>query len=279
MKAFVTGHNGFVGKNLVKGLEAEGVEIEKMITRYLTIRDADKIKNCDYVFNCAAELYDESGMIDSNVKLTKNLCIASKEANLKAFIHIGSSSEFGKVDHYIHEDMPLRPTNLYEVTKAASSQLCRIYAKKYNKPIVVVRPFSLYGPHERERRLVPTIYNKIKANEPAEIYDGFHDWVYIDDFIDALMIIAKSGPEKITGDAVNIGTGIQSTNEDVFNAFKSLEGFENANMIKKRGFSSQYDHTTWVCNTQYARNKYGIQCNTHLNDGIRKYVEWRQSIN
>lgn len=276
MKAFVTGHNGFVGKNLVKRLEAEGIEV-KIISDVFGFKFI-KATNFDYIFHCAAELYNEFEMIESNINLTKNMLDISKCNDYKAFIHIGSSSEFGKVNHYIHEDMPLRPTNMYEVTKAAASQLCGIYAKKYNKPIVVVRPFSLYGPHERERRLVPTIYNKIKANEPAEIYDGFHDWVYIDDFIDALMIIAESGPDEISGDAVNIGTGIQSTNEDVFNAFKSIEGLEDAKMIKRKGFLSQYDHTAWVCNPDYARRKYGIQCNTSLKDGIRKYVEWRQSI-
>jgi nucleoside-diphosphate-sugar epimerase len=265
VKALVTGYRGFVGRNLVERLQREDIE-------WIPFEAMKRGEHIDFIYHCAAELYDESKMINSNIGLTKQILDLTKDIDYKSFIYIGSSSEYGKVDHPISEKDPVSPTNLYEITKSTGSLLCRIHAEKYKKPIVVVRPFSLYGPYERECRFVPTIYQKALTREIIQIYEGVHDWVYIDDFIDALMIISQLSQGA---DVVNVGTGIESKNAEVVDCFERVLNRSVLTELKS-GFIRPYDNLSWVCNPVYAKEKYGIVCKTTLKEGIEKYVEWRR---
>jgi nucleoside-diphosphate-sugar epimerase len=270
VRSLVTGYNGFVGKNLCERLRREGIEVIEFRP------DKGNDLNVDYIFHCAAELYDESKMIESNISLTRRLLEETKDIDYKAFIYIGSSSEYGKVNHPITEHDPINPTNIYEITKSTGSIMCRVFAEKLDKPIVVVRPFSLYGPHERECRLIPTIYNNIVKGKTTELYPGVHDWVSIQDFVDALMKIATSGPGKIKGDIINVGTGVMTKNIEVFLNFTKIIGWAPCNLNETK-FLRKYDSNYWVCNPTYARVVYGIQCKTSLHEGLKKYVEWRRN--
>jgi nucleoside-diphosphate-sugar epimerase len=92
--------------------------------------------------------------------------------------------------------------------------LIRAYVKMFNKPVVNARLFSVYGPGEAEFRFIPTIMRCIKKGEAMNLAPGMHDWIYIDDVIDALLLLQENAP-YLKGKSVNIGTGTQYDNYDV----------------------------------------------------------------
>lgn len=233
----ITGSTGFVGKHFldkVKGdkyLHNKGGHISSIIDY-----------SPDYIYHFAAEIYNESSMMGSNVLLTHELLEAAKLIpNLKAFIYVGSSSEYGRKSHPMQEIDYLDPTTMYEATKGAGTLLCQAYARSYGLPVVIARPFSLYGEHEPRHRFIPTIINKIIHNETISISPGVHDFIHIDDFIDGLLMIADN-PKP--GEIYNFGTGVQTTNEELVSLIEKIMHKKTKKKIIQPLHA--YDSDSWV---------------------------------
>jgi UDP-glucose 4-epimerase len=274
MKVLITGSTGFVGKNLCEFLKKEGVEIityERYDPGYWIVSKGP----FDCVFHCAAELDNEALMVDSNIGLTKRVLDWSIQADFKTFIYLGSSSEYAPWTEEMSEKNPTFPESIYAATKTAAADFCMFYAMKHHKRVVTVRPFSLYGPHDKARKFFPTIYESITNNERSKIFKGVHDWVYIDDFINSLWAIAnfESAP---CYDIVNIGTGKEIQNIFAFQEMRKAVKNLIAPYEYTPTWMSEHDRRSWRCDPEYAREKYGIVCKTTLEEGLRKYVDFRR---
>jgi len=263
-KVFLTGGSGFVGKSLFKRLH-------KVKDIYLFERGSSPERLTEYdpevVFHCAGEIYDEEKMFDSNIKLTYDLLQASKNCkNLKAFIYIGSSSEYGRKQNPMKESDYLDPTNLYEASKGAGSLLCQAFAREYHLPVMVARPFSLYGKYEPEHRFIPKLIQAVKAGWEIPIAPGVHDFIHIDDFIDGLFLLVEKG---VPGEIYNFGTGNQLSNEDVV---EIVEGIVGRKLIRKLvPKMHEYDSNSWVCDN-YKAHLLGWEPKISFYEGIRSLV-------
>lgn len=224
MRAFVTGGKGFIGQKLIKTLKDAQIEVvaltkeELDITARRAVLDYFK-KPYDLVFHLAAAATqgghqgDFRSIYETNVTGTVNLLEAARE--YKAFVNVGSSSEYGsnKTQPMQETDLP-EPEFMYSGTKAAATMICQAMAKEERKPIVTVRPFSVYGPGESDKRFIPTVIRCAKTGETLNLAPGVHDWTYIDDLVDGLIKVAEHAHE-LSGQIVNLGTGRQLTNDEV----------------------------------------------------------------
>ncbi len=226
-KVIITGENGFIGKQLSNLLKKDSNILVYPIShnllvplqRYALSKRLHEI-NPDYIFHLAAygnhsEQQDDTEMIGANVINLFNLLNESKDIPYKAFINFGSSSEYGQKDTWMNElDLP-EPINMYGCTKLCGTYLARAFAKKYTKPIVTVRPFSVFGEDEAEHRFIPTVIRKLLLDEEITLdADAKHDWIYLADFLDALGLITDKA-ELLSGQVVNIGTGKEYSNLQV----------------------------------------------------------------
>lgn len=270
MKILITGHTGYVGSNLLEKYINEEIYVFKRGTDPAIVREIQP----DLIFHSAAEIYKEEEMFDSNVVLTNNLLREAEKAKAKAFVYIGSSSEYGRKNGPRAEGDRLSPETMYEATKAAGSLLT--LASKI--PTIVARPFSVFGKNEPLRRFIPIIYNCYKTGKQLSVGPGVHDFIYIDDFVNGLEMCADallSG--KVEKDIVNFGTGIQYTNEEVVLSFEHIAG-QNLNWIRS-DIKRPYDSTSWVCDTSYAREKYGYKPQVNLHQGLERYIKYREETN
>lgn len=263
-KVFLTGGSGFLGSNIFKKLLHDDV--------YLYNRDEDVGSltgfDPDIILHVAGEVYDDREMVDSNIILTSKLLNeALKLKTLKSFVYVGSSSEYGRKDHPIKEDELLEPTNLYEATKGAASLLCQAYAKQFNLPVMVARPFSLYGEGESDFRFIPKAIKYAKARKEFTLAPGVHDWIYVDDFIKGIMMLAE---KPIPGEIVNFGTGTQTTNEDVLDLVERYVGRKTIRKTIDRMYD--YDSTSWVADISKA-NRLGWKPSYTLKQGLKLTVE------
>lgn len=273
MRYLITGCTGFVGKSLVERLKcAEVLCVGREWSSDKSIPQKIREFDPNYIIHCAAEIKTAANMYESNIQMTSWLLEATRDLDYRSFIYVGSSSEYGAVTGPANEQTPLKPRNMYEGTKAAGSMLCLGYANQYNKPIAVVRPFSVYGVYEPHARLIPTLFRCVKTNTIPTISVGVHDFIHIDDFLDGLLSVTHSEKELIKADVVHFGSGIQHSNVEVFEVIKEITGVVLEYSPISNIFN-KYDSLSWVADITYAKYKYKFNPKYTLKTGLKQVYE------
>lgn len=268
MKILITGFNGYVGFNLAIRCADLGHTVIPFYRgdHFWKIRETKP----DVIFHCAAEIYKEDEMFSSNVELTYYLLKTAEVAQTKAFIYVGSSSEYGRKATQRTETDYLAPETWYEATKGCGSLL----TLASRLPAIIARPFSVYGRNEPYRRFIPLIYDCYVNDTLLSVGPGVHDFIYIDDFVNGLIFsmnrILSGDTHK---DTINFGTGIQTSNIELVELFEQVSGKKlNWQHSEQR---KSYDSTSWCCDTRYA-DSLGWRSQTNLSEGLERYIQFRQ---
>lgn len=270
MKIFITGATGFVGKNLVNYYTMRGHTV------YAFRRD-ENLHEClqqfepDAIINSAAEIYDYEYMFEPNILMVQTILEYVKDCEQHCrLIQIGSSSEYGPTDHATAEDTLLKPVDFYQATKGAATLLCQGWARLHKLPVWIVRPYSVYGPGERPHRLFPRLYRAFVHGEPMTLYQGYHDFIYINDFVRGINLVLREW-DLAPGEIVNFGSGNQISNFELYDLWVKITGNTNAPVAKVAEMSKAFENTVWVCNTTKSR-ELGFECAYDLETGIREFL-------
>ena len=270
MKIFITGSNGFIGRNLV---EYYNTEHEVYSYTRENLLDALQYFKPTVIINSAAEIYNSSVMFQSNVEIP-NICLnwIKTFSNETKMIQIGSSSEYGILPYSSREIDRINPVNMYQSTKGMATLLCQGMAREFNLDITIARPYSVYGKYEKSHRLFPKLWKACKLNVEMTLYNGYHDFIYINDFIKGIDILVKNN-SSIRGDIVNFGSGMQYSNLEVLELFKKVSNNENIPVKIENRLVKEFESTVWVCNNTYATEVYKFQCDYSLLTGIQEFLE------
>ena len=266
MKILITGGTGFIGSNLIKFYKKDHTVIEYTRGDHLpTLLERHKP---DLVINSAAEIYNKDVMLESNVVLTNTILEWIKNNPSTTMIQLGSGSELGDVPRKTTEKDPIQVHDMYSATKGMATLLCQGYAKSYNLDVVIIRPYSPFGPGEKPHRLFPKLWQSFKLNKPMDLVMGVHDFCYIDDFVEGLDAVVKSD-KRTPGEIINISNGVQIENSEVFNLFRTITGKEG-NVTLKNVFST-WSH--WHADTTVINTKYNWKPKYNIEQGITKFLE------
>jgi nucleoside-diphosphate-sugar epimerase len=269
MKIYITGATGFLGRSFVDYYNDHNQIYEHVRNNNVT-EELDAFEP-DLILHCAGEIYVPEHMFSTNVIMVEKILEWVRLHPTTRMIHIGSSSEYGPVDRPTKETDKINPQNLYEATKGAGSLLCQGYARHYNLDIIVVRIYSGYGAYEKERRLFPTLYRAFFKNEPMKLFDGVHDFIYIDDFVRGIDILVTQG--FVAGDIVNFGSGVATTNLEVLEAWERVTGRKGAvEYVGGQMQHAQRDAKFWCCDTDYALTQYGFKTECSLDQGVAGFI-------
>lgn len=213
-------------------------------------------------------------MVQVNVQGALNLLLATKDIDYDIFINTGSSSEYGIKAKPMKEDDSLEPISFYAATKASATLLCKAFATQYKKPIVTLRLFSVYGPLEQKKRLIPTIVKAVIENKPIKLTYGVQrrDFIYVDDVIDIYIKTISQGP-KLAGQILNMGTGIEYTNDEVVETLFKITGKKVK--IEKGAYPKRlWDTSHWVADTSKTRKLLNWTPKFTLEQGLKKTYRW-----
>jgi UDP-glucose 4-epimerase len=111
------------------------------------------------------------------------------------------------------EPVPLSP---YAAAKAASSAYGRMFHRLYELPVVIARPFMVYGPGRQDMsKLVPYVASRLVAGDEAALSSGeaAFDFVFVDDVVEGLLALATK--DGLEGKTVDLGTGHLTSVADV----------------------------------------------------------------
>ena len=267
MKIFITGTTGFIGRSLKEFYETNH-EVEEYV-RGTDIFMMLEVAQPDLIINCAGEIYDANKMYRSNVDLVEATLEWLKRHPATRLIQLGSSAEYGPLLHPSSEQDKINPVDVYQATKGAATLMCQGYARQFGLQTCVARVFSAYGPYERPHRLYPRLYRAFYNNEPMTLFDGVHDFIYIDDFVRGIdALVNSSWP---AGEIVNFGSGVSHTNLEVLQAWENVTGKKGAVTYEDR-LNKAYESKYWVCDTSYAKNQYGFKTEYTLEMGIKDMI-------
>ena len=267
MKIFITGTTGFLGQSLKQHFESR-YEITEYI-RGASLTDMLNINQPNVVIHSAGEIYNPDRMFSTNVGMVEEILEWIKRNPMTRMIQIGSSSEYGPVDYPTSEQDRIDPQNAYEATKGAATLLCQGYSRHFDLQVLVARIYSGYGANERPHRLFPTLYRAFFADAPMKLYAGVHDFIYIADFVRGIeLALNKQWPK---GEIINFGSGQQSTNLQVLEAWERVTG-RRAPVEYHDHFYRPHDTKFWCCDTGYAETEYGFQAEYSLEQGIEDMI-------
>lgn len=212
--------------------------------------------------------------IDTNLKGTINLINACQKIGVQCFINTGTNSEYGIKYTPMMETDILEADNMYAITKGAATMYCQMVARKFNFPIVIMRPFAVYGYFEEKERLVPTIIMSCLTSARLELScsDSVRDFIFIEDLIDGYLS-AIENIKKIKGEIFNLGTGKQNTIEGVVKTAQKITGSKICPVYDQKEMA-QTEPKTWVSDISKAKEKLGWEPKYSLENGLKKNIEW-----
>ena len=107
-------------------------------------------------------------------------------------------------------------------------------------------------------------------NKELKIYNGYHDYTYIDDLILFLDLLIKKKLITEFGEITNFGSGKQYSNFAILKfCEKIFKKKSNAKIIKK--FQKIYDKKIWCSNNKYLIKRFNYKHKFSIQKGIEYY--------
>ena len=301
----VTGGTGFIGANLIRELlKRDKVTVhvlceppatpaalwrlatilDQVIVHGIGLTETAKITQLiqsikpNEIYHLAAyggspNQLNQQLIFDVNFTGTVNLLNACKAVGFDVFINTGSSSEYGKRNVPMREDMALEPVSDYAVAKAAATHFCLKEALAHNLPIYTVRPFSVYGDYEIPGRLIPTVLVGSITKQPLNLASptNVRDYIYIKDMTALYHAVATQKPKSAF--IFNGGTGIQSSIADVINTVEQITNCKLA-ITWGTAASRPWEPTCWRADIALAAQILNWQPTYSLATGLTNARTW-----
>ncbi len=174
----------------------------------------------DTILHFAAETHVDRSIenaapfLEANVKGTLSLLEVVRTLPHIHFHHVSTDEVYGSLGPtgLFSEESPYRPNSPYAASKAASDHFVRAYANTYQISTTISHCSNNYGPGQHPEKLIPRLISCALEGHPLPIYGTGHnirDWLFVDDHIDAIWRIARSGRP---GETYDIGGDTERTN-------------------------------------------------------------------
>lgn len=251
MKVLITGGTGFIGSRLAlaclargdqvavlgredageaeianrQALEGQGVRV---VLGSVTDRErmSSVATDVDVVFHLAAAQH-EMNVPDElfravNVEGTRNLLEASIAAGVRRFVHGSTIGVYDRdVDAVVDETTPLKPDNIYGVTKAEGESVVRQYFDRL--PCTIIRISETYGPGDRRllklfRAVAKGMFFMVGRGE------NIHQLIYVDDLVAGFL--AAAGDERAIGATLVLAGEERLTSNEMVAAIAAAVGVQ-----------------------------------------------------
>ena len=246
----------------------------------------------DHVFLCAANTSGAAVIastplvhVTPNIIMNAQMLEAAYLAKVQKFVFLSSNAAYPpSADRFVREEEMFDgdPYDIYfgvAWMKRYTEILCRLYMEKLKNPMrtVVVRPSNIYGPYDdfdfaTSHMMSATIRKVVERQNPIKVWgtgDDIRDLIYIDDFIDGLVLAA----DKInTFDPVNLAYGQGYSIKELLNICLEEEGYQGA--VVEYDASKPSMIPVRLIDTSKAERLLGFKARTGIREGIRMTMDW-----
>ena len=250
------------------------------------INELNRIVDCDYIINTAAETHVDNSIeasdvfVHSNIDGVHNLLklIASKSRyKMPILLHFSTDEVYGDIeDGSFTEDHLLKPSNPYSATKAAADQLITAWARTHNVPFVIVRPTNNYGAGQYVEKLIPKTVKYLELGRKIPLHLGGtprRTWLHVEDTADAITTIVEAG---VVNEIYNIPGNDELSNlyvvEQVLYNYLDNTEFKTSDYIDTNYERPGADLRYSIDGSKLAA--LGWTAKRHFDDEINKVVEY-----
>jgi nucleoside-diphosphate-sugar epimerase len=138
-------------------------------------------------------MYRQAGLGDEvyravNATAVADVVEAAARAGVRRVVHCSTVGVHGDVEHPpANEDAPLKPGDIYQVTKLEGERLARDTGSRLGVEVTIVRPTGIYGPGDR--RLLK-LFRGVARRRWVTLGDGkiYYHLTFIDDLVDGFRL-------------------------------------------------------------------------------------------
>ncbi len=307
----VTGGAGFIGSQLVSGLNGIGrddvIVVDDLtdgkkfgnlavnkIADYIDKADFRRLFNrrdplCDkieFIFHqgaCSTTTeWDGQYMMDNNYTYSKELLHYSLEKSIP-FVYASSAAVYGVNTRFNEKPENESPINVYGYSKLLFDNYIRRLLPELKSQVIGLRYFNVYGPGEAHKKnMASVVYhfnNQIKETGELRLFEGSHgyaDGEQLRDFVFVDDIInvnlwCMKNPE-VSG-IFNVGTGKSNSFNDIAKAVIDWHGKGEINYISfPESLKESYQSFTEADIVNLRSVGYGHEFTT-IKDGVNSYLD------
>ncbi len=296
-KIWVAGHNGMVGRAIMK----------KLLNRKLNVLTVDKsdldLTNQRQTFNwikknipqvifvaaakvggILANSLNQAEFLYQNLMIQNNIIWSAAENNVEKLIFLGSSCIYPReAEQPIKEKellcKPLEKTNEgYAIAKIAGLKLCSYLFKEHKKDFITIMPTNLYGPHDnydlKTSHVLAALINKITYAKKhkkriVEVWGTGkpkRDFLHVDDLADAVCFLAEN---YSSSEPINVGSSKEISIRELAETIAKLEEWEGRFFYNK----GMPDGTVLKKLDTTKINKLGWRPKIDIKTGIKKVLK------
>ena len=300
----VLGASGFIGANLLRQLLAvrsdvtgtvfsgdtwrlEGVPSANIA--FLNLQDPNSARSVLHrvaprtIFDCSSfGAYsfekDYERVHATNYLSFIRLMEEVSQMELAAFVHAGSSSEYGLNSAAPAEDAALIPNSHYAVSKVAAGGAIAYFGKVRGVPVANLRLYSIYGPYEDSSRLIPVLCEASLRGELPVLAraEVSRDFVHVDDVVEAFADTSLLMGPELAGESINIGSGTPTTLLKLADVAINTFGLSTEPRFNPAA-GRAWDTDNWYAEPSKAKRLLGWSAKINLADGLKQTRDWWQN--
>lgn len=301
----VTGGAGFIGCNIVKGLNARGYKDILVVddltdgTKFSNLVDLDiadymdKDEFISYIVSgdnlgieavfhegaCSATTeWNGKFMMENNYDFSKDLLHYCLDFGIP-FLYASSAATYGgRSDSFIEERQYEKPLNVYGYSKFLFDQYVRKILPDAQSPVCGFRYFNVYGPHEEHKGSMASVAfhlnTQINNGEKPKLFEGSdtfkRDFIYVNDVVEVNLWFWEN---KVSG-IFNCGTGRAESFQEVANAVLAYHKNGEIDYIPfPEHLKGRYQTFTQADLTKFRATGCPIEFKT-VAEGTTEYMQW-----
>ena len=301
----VTGGAGFIGSNIVKGLNilghkdilvvddlTDGTKFSNLVDlditdymdkdEFISLVIAGEDLDIDVIFHqgaCSSTTeWDGKFMMENNYNYSKDLLHYCLDFDIP-FLYASSAATYGgRSDNFIEDRDYEKPLNVYGYSKFLFDQYVREILPNANSQICGFRYFNVYGPRESHKGSMASVAfhlnEQITKGEKPKLFvgsDNFkRDFIYVSDVVDVNLWFWEN---KISG-IFNCGTGRAESFQSVADAVLNYHQKGEIDYIPfPDNLKGRYQSFTQADLTKFRKTGCPIEFKT-VAQGTTEYMKW-----
>ena len=167
------------------------------------------------------------------------------------------------------------PSSPYSAAKWAGAAYGRMFHLLYGSPVVIVRPFMVYGPAQHEDKVVPHVITSFIRGIRPRLASGTWraDWVYVSDVVRAM--VQASYAADVEGRTFDLGSGsLVSIREVVSRIARLMEASVEPDFGARPDRPEELLREADVAATS---SGLGWTATTMLDEGLETTIDWFRS--